>query len=47
MLCGRQRPVNCQPPDVQATELAVGTATLEVPTEEIAELSAELVRRAA
>ena len=33
--------------DVQATELAVGTSILEVPTGEIAELSAELVRRAA
>ena len=28
---------------MQVTELAVGTSTLEVPTDEIAELSAELV----
>jgi threonine aldolase len=33
-------------PDVQATELGVGASTLEVPTDEIAELYAELVMRA-
>jgi threonine aldolase len=34
-------------PTVQATEIAVGSSTVEVPTEEIAELYTELVRRAA
>jgi threonine aldolase len=34
-------------PTVQRTEIGVGTPTLEVPTAEIAELYAELVRRAA
>ena len=33
-------------PGLQATELAVGTSTLEVPTDEIAELYAELAMRA-
>jgi threonine aldolase len=33
-------------PEVQVTEIAVGAATLEVPTSEIAELYAELVERA-
>jgi hypothetical protein len=47
MLCPRHSSVNCELADVQATELAVGTSTLEVPTDEIVELEAELVRRAA
>jgi hypothetical protein len=47
MLCPRHNSVNCQLADVQATELAVGTSTLAVPTHEIVELDAELVRRAA
>src|SRR5262249_9766179 len=34
-------------PDVQRTELGIGAPSLDVPTEEIAELYAELVSRAA
>jgi threonine aldolase len=34
-------------PRVQMTEISVGLATLDVPTDEIAELYAELVKRAA
>jgi hypothetical protein len=36
-----------QLPEVQVTELAIGSSTLDVPTEEIAQLFAELVSRAA
>jgi hypothetical protein len=48
MLCLRHSSVNRkQGRGLRVTELAVGTSTLEVPTDEIAELYAELVRRAA
>jgi len=33
-------------PEVQVTELAIGSSTLDVPTDEIAQLYAELVSRA-
>jgi hypothetical protein len=35
-----------QLPEVQVAELAIGPSTLDVPTEEIAELYSELVSRA-